>query len=148
MKTTAKSIFKGLAIALVLIIGICIWPVSKVQAEESLEQAKKGIVQVNLVYTDDDGNNHIIQGGTGFLIGSADENNPEEYVVTCKHIVEPDKSYIKNVLLELGVSEQDVDSKADSVEYEVVVAGDVSTSASLYLDSDNLDMAVLKLDSE
>lgn len=145
MKTTAKSIIRSIALALVLIITASLFPVKSVQAEETLEQAKKGIVQVNLVYTDDDGKTNIIEGGTGFLIGSPDENNPEEYVVTCKHIVEPDKSYIKSVLLELGVSEQDVDSKADSVEYEVVVAGDVSTNASLYLDSDNLDMAVLKL---
>ena len=56
---------------------------------ESVEQAMNGVVQVNTVFEDDKGNKHIIYGGTGILIGSAEET---EYIITNNHIVNPDRS--------------------------------------------------------
>lgn len=123
---------------------VCLAALSiKVNAEEVLDTAKEGVVQVNLIYKDDENKTHIIDGGTGFLIGNEEED--VEYVITCKHIIAPERDYIKKALKSFGVKKDELENKIDSVEYEVVVAKDVCTPASLYLSSDDLDMAVLQL---
>ena len=39
------------------------------------EEAGRGVVQVNLSYIDENGESHIIQGGTGFIIGGGEQND-------------------------------------------------------------------------
>lgn len=143
MKGWRRKIAKRV-LALILLLGFSFMGKQNVYAsEESLESAKQGIVQVNLIYKDDDDKDHIILGGTGFLIGDAEEE--VEYVVTSKHIIAPDKEYIKAALTAFGVPNDDLDNKVNAVQYEVVVANDVTTPATLFITSDNLDMAVLEL---
>ena len=143
MKTKVGRLVKKSFLLLAVIIGLGLSIPMPVKAEESLDSAKQGVVQVNLVYKDDENVKHIIDGGTGFLLGDEEEN--VEYVITCKHTIEPGRDYIKKALKNFGVKKDEIDNKVDAVEYEVVVANDVCTSASLYLSSDNLDLAVLQL---
>ena len=87
----------------------------RVDAEEIMNSAKEGVVQVNLIYRDDENTTHIINGGTGFLIGDEEEN--VEYVITCKHIIAPERDYIKKALKTFGVKKDEIENKVDSVEY-------------------------------
>ena len=106
------------------------------------EAAKEGVVQVNTVFSDDDGTKHIICGGTGFIIGDSEET---EYVVTCNHLINPD-SETKNAAFEyLGISNEDDAWSKISISIEVVVEGDVVLSASVVNSSSELDLAVLQL---
>lgn len=143
MKITRKKIVRMIIWLLSLIFMIGVLMPLNADAAESLDGAKQGVVQVNLIYKDDENVTHIIDGGAGFLIGDEEEN--VEYVITCKHTIEPGRDYIKKALKNFGVKKDEIDNKVDAVEYEVVVANDVCTSASLYLESDNLDLAVLQL---
>lgn len=138
-----RSLIKRIVLHIALFTACLVLLQVKVNAEEVMDSAKEGVVQVNLIYKDDENKTHIIEGGTGFLIGDEEEN--VEYVITCKHIIAPERDYIKKALKEFGVKKDELENKVDSVEYEVVVAKDVCTSASLYLSSDDLDMAVLQL---
>ena len=66
----------------------------------SIEDARKGVVQVNCVYKDELGKNYIVQGGTGFLIGSSEDT---EYVITNNHIVNPEKKVRDTAFKAIGV---------------------------------------------
>lgn len=146
MKSIVSRLVKKsiLILSLILIFGSSLS--FKVSAKETMDDAKQGVVQVNLIYKDDENVTHIIDGGTGFLIGNEEEN--VEYVITCKHIISPSRDYIKKALKKFGVKSDEIENKIDAVEYEVVVANDVCTAASLYISSDNLDLAVLQLSEQ
>ncbi len=112
-----------------------------VSTVENLIDAESGVVQINCVYVDDDGVSHIIKGVTGFIVGSS-EDNSEQYLITSKQGIMPDKDYKKTALRKFGVKKADLDQKLDSISYEVVVTKDISYECSLYKQSDELDLAV------
>ena len=111
---------------------------------ENAVDAKNGVVQINCIYVDDDGNSHIIKGATGFLVGTTGEN-PKQYLITSKQGIIADKSTRKAALKSFGVKKDDMDNKIDNISYEIVVTKDMSISCSLYKQSDELDMAVFTL---
>lgn len=110
----------------------------------SVTEARNGVLQVNCVYTDDLGNKYIIEGGSGFLIGSKEGT---EYVVTNNHIIDPSKEYRDAAFAALGVP-KDKETGWDKINLtaQVVVEGDVVLEASLEKASEAMDMAVLKLE--
>ncbi|MCR5671235.1 MAG: trypsin-like peptidase domain-containing protein [Butyrivibrio sp.] len=113
-----------------------------VSTVESVDQAMNGVVQVNTVFDDDDGNKHIICGGAGFLIGSVEGS---EYVVTNIHIADPDNDTKKAAYKFYKIPKKD--GKWDDIKpyVEVVLENDVTTNASIVNSSENLDFVVLKL---
>ena len=112
-----------------------------------IDEAKKGIVQINCVYIDDDNKKHIVKGGTGFLIGtpSKDGQSGAQYVVTAISTVTPSKDTLKAALRSFGVKKAELEDKMDKISYEVVVTKDIATGASLYKSSEQLDMAVFSI---
>lgn len=109
---------------------------------DSVQNARNGIVQVNAVFVDDAGNKNLIQGGAGFIIGSAEDS---EYVITCEHIIAPDTETKEAAFSYYGIkNENDSWDKID-VQIEVVTESDVVISASVLNTSDSLDLAVLEL---
>lgn len=109
----------------------------------SAEDARNGVLQVNSVYVDDSGANHIIQGGAGFLIGSADDT---EYIITANHIVSPDTDTKDAAYTAFGISNDNNEWDNINPEIQIVVANDVVVGASIVSSSTELDMAVLELD--
>ncbi len=101
--------------------------------------AGNGVVQINCVYTDDDGSSHIIKGATGFIVGAQGDNS-KQYIITSKNGIVPDKTTRKNALKSFGI--KDISDKLDDISYEVVVTVDMTVSCELYQQSDKLDMAV------
>lgn len=86
---------------------------------EAVKEARNGVVQVNLVYVDADGNSNNLQGGTGFLINS-------EYVLTCYHVTHIDKNgdvYAKAVE---NWGSEFTDHIKDRVKIRIVLTSDVT----------------------
>ena len=101
---------------------------------KDVEEAANGVLQINCVYIDDDGNSHLIKGGTGFLVGGAEENS-QQYLITSTQAIIPDKETKRAALKSFG----------DKIAYEVVVVKEMTISASLYQKSDELNLAVFSL---
>lgn len=111
---------------------------------EDINSARNGVVQVNYVYIDDNDKTHIIKGGTGFIIGSADKR---EYVLTCESNVTIDKETKDAAFKYLGIpKEKNGEYKDVKLEVQVVAASDVTVNARLIASSDELDFAVLELE--
>lgn len=115
-----------------------------VSTVENAVDAGNGVVQINCVYRDDDGNSHIIKGATGFIVGTQGDN-AKQYLITSKQGLIPDKDTRKAALRSFGVSKGDIKDKIDNISYEIVVTKDMSVDCSLYQQSDELDMAVFTL---
>ena len=49
------------------------------QKGNSVNEARNGILQVNLVYVDGDNKEHVVRGGSGFLVGNEEG---ADYVIT------------------------------------------------------------------
>ncbi|WP_294239198.1 trypsin-like peptidase domain-containing protein [Pseudobutyrivibrio sp.] len=106
------------------------------------DDAKNGVVQVNIVFTDEAEQKHILCGGSGFIVGDPEET---EYVITCNHIVSPsDEMKVAAFEFYQIPMEEDTLSRTN-YEVEVVLEGDVVVSAAVMNSSAELDLAVLKL---
>lgn len=109
---------------------------------ENAIEAENGIVQVNCVYIDDSGKSHIIKGGTGFVIGIISDNSNSRHVLSCKSAIVPDASVVKSALRSFGVKKADLDEKIKNISYEVVVTQDMTVSATVFQESEKLDLIV------
>jgi S1-C subfamily serine protease len=108
-----------------------------------INSARNGVVQVNYVYIDDNDVSHIIKGGTGFIIGSAEKT---EYVLTCESNITMDKETKNSAFKYLGIpKEKNGDYKDVRLEVQVVAASDVTVNARIIATSTELDLAVLEL---
>ena len=108
----------------------------------SIEEARKGVVQVNCVYKDDLGETHIVEGGTGFLIGSSEDT---EYVITNNHIINPEKKVRDEAFKAIGVDKEKEWDKI-SLQAQVVVEGDVVLDTTIVKASSSKDLVVLRLE--
>jgi len=113
-----------------------------VHAKIAAESTTEGVMQVNSVYTDDDGVSHIIVGGAGFLIGSEDDG---EYVVTNYSTVSPDSDTKYAAYEYLGISNENDEWKNINLTTEVVVQNDVVVDATIVASSKSMDLAILSL---
>ncbi len=128
-----------------LILSVC--SVVPVHAEETLSEnqvnaARRGVHQINLVYVDDAGKSHIVQGGSGFLIGDGEES---QNVITNNHVITMTKDTRKAVRKYFGISDEDIDGK---MEIQVVVKRDVVLKATMVANSEEMDFAILKMDQK
>lgn len=132
---------KGIVLLLVsfsmlLIAGLPVCAESTVAVNEAVKNDRKGVVQVRLVYTDENGKQVPIQGGTGFLIGT---DNTSRTVITNNHVI--------------TVSDQNIESlkhlfpgfDVSKVTIDVVIKGDVTIGATYKQGSADVDFAILEL---
>ncbi|MCC8168055.1 MAG: trypsin-like peptidase domain-containing protein, partial [Clostridiales bacterium] len=126
--------------AFVMALALCV-PSTQVYADkdsEAINDAKSGVVLIQLVYIDAAGNKTTIQSGTGFLID-------ESYVITCYHVVHMDADTKVLATETLGVDF--VNSEPSGLQVQLVVRGTstidlTETSAN----SELADFSVLKLE--
>ena len=132
--------------ALVAAIGITLAPVKAVQAVESTtdaDAAKQGVVQVNTVIVDENSEKRLVLGGPGFIIGDPEGT---EYVITSKHIVNPDKETLGAACAYYGLIDENEETTINlKIATEVVIESDVVLNASILTSSNELDMVVLQL---
>lgn len=108
--------------------------------ENSVNEARNGILQVNLVYVDADNKEHVVRGGSGFLVGNEEG---ADYVITSNTNVTVTEDLRNSVGKEYKVAKSERKNMQFLV--EVVVKRDVVVSASIVTSSEQVNFAVLKL---
>lgn len=137
-----RYIKRGIAMVVTFTV-ILAWSVIALaagDANEAVNEARKGVLQINLLYVDDNGSEHLIQGGSGFLIG---ETPGADHIITNAHVV--------NMSDELkvaagGVFGADFFSGDVELKVKVVVKRDVQINAAVVNQSEAMDFAILKLE--
>lgn len=110
------------------------------QKGNSVNEARNGILQVNLVYVDEDNKEHVVRGGSGFLVGNEEG---ADYVITSNANVTVTEEFRNSVGKEYKVAKSERKNMQFLV--EVVVKRDVVVSASVVTSSEQVNFAVLKL---
>lgn len=120
--------------------------VQQEQAEETLQDsntvndARNGILQVNLVYVDGDGNEYVVRGGSGFLIGNDEGAN---YVITSNTNI----TVTDDLRTSVGKEHKVPKAERKNMEFivQVVVKRDVVVETSVTTLSEQVNFAVLHL---
>lgn len=110
------------------------------QKGNSVNEARNGILQVNLVYVDGDNKEHVVRGGSGFLVGNEEG---ADYVITSNANVTVTEDFRNSVGKEYKVAKSERKNMQFLV--QVVVKRDVVVSASVVTSSEQVNFAVLKL---
>lgn len=110
------------------------------QKGNSVNEARNGILQVNLVYVDGDNKEHVVRGGSGFLVGNEEG---ADYVITSNANVTVTEEFRNSVGKEYKVAKSERKNMQFLV--QVVVKRDVVVSASVVTSSEQVNFAVLKL---
>lgn len=108
---------------------------------DAVNAARKGVLQINLVYVEQNGKEHVIQGGSGFLIGAT---NGAEYMITNYHVIAMNDEIKTEASTHFGVDFFNPNSV--NLQIQVVVKRDVVINASVVNSSDNMDFVILKLE--
>lgn len=128
---------------LVLVAALCMigaMAVTTFAAEASQEviEAKNGVVQVNLVWVTDRGDEISLAGGSGFLINS-------DTIITCYHVIA--MSSLDQAEVAAVVGDSYSKNYESHIKYKVVVYGDMQVDATYVNGSENTDFAILRLNS-
>ena len=140
-----RTIRKVAAMAFAFVFALSLMSLSKETVEvkadtasQAVLDAKNGVVEVNVNYVDQAGKASLIQGGSGFLIGSGGSSGAQ-YVITNCHVVSLDSTTE-------DAAKQFFNTTELNTRIEVVVKGDVTVTAQLVKYSAETDWAILKLD--
>ena len=138
-KSSVMRRFLSLALALCLVCAMSITAfASEGNMNASVRDDRTGIVQVNLVYTDDNNNRYVVQTGTGFMINDFN-------VVTCNHVTQISDETLEDCVEFFGVDAKKV---RDRLSIRISVMRDVSIKAKITTNSAEMDFAVLELESK
>lgn len=109
-------------------------------ASSAVAQARQGVLQINLVYIDQSGNQHTLQTGSGFLVGAS---SGATTVITNDHVINlsnENKDYYSQAF---GVDFYNANNI--NMQIQVVVQSDVVITASYVNGSASADYAILEL---
>lgn len=133
-----KKWLTSLLIVPFMILQLCM--TSYAAEEEETPSKGTSILQMVVLYTDAEGTEHPVQGGSGFLIGN--EQSGAEYMITAKEVTAVSKETTQQVM-ELYAGE-DTEEKI-TYKTKAVVRRDVMIDVSLVAESDEMGFAVWKL---
>lgn len=114
-----------------------------VVSDDVEHDARNGILQVQLVYIDDNDVSHIVSSGTGFLIGTEEE---AKYVITSYTTAFASEEMRNEVAATYGVAADKM--KDMRFELQIAVKRDVVVSATVETSSAELGFAALVLSKE
>ena len=106
-------------------------------ANQAVNDASTGVLQVNLVYTNDANKNIAVAWGTGFLVNDRD-------LVTCYHVTHLDDDEILALATNEGKTEAEIKSR---LSITVTIIGDTTRKATILAESRDMDFTVLRLES-
>lgn len=136
-----KRTIAAIGVLLLLLVG---FPVRAGQVQEDtgnvINEVRCSVLRVNLSYVDESGENHVLQGESGFLIGNGDG---AEYLITGFNVLNVTDELRDKVIADYGLPEEDRENLRFQI--EVVIKGDITVSASVVTSSEAMDFAVLKL---
>ncbi len=135
-----KRMFFGVMFISLMLFGMSIFRIKArgAEANDEVTLARSGILQIKVIYTDDDRNPHEIQSGTGFLV------NPET-ILTCRHVVYPTDEVLKKAA---KTYKKKVGQLKDRLTYKISILRDMSLDAELTGDSQSMDFAILTIRDE
>lgn len=116
---------------------------SIVVADNVEHDARNGILQVQLVFVDENNERHIVSSGTGFLIGTEEES---KYVITSYTTAFASEEFRNDVASSYGVASDKI--KDMRFELQIAVKRDVVVSATVETSSAELGFAALVLSKE
>ena len=126
--------------ALMVILTICLTLLFAVPVladeSDSVNAARNGVLQVNLVYVDKNGTAYPLQGGSGFLIS-------DQVLLTNQHVVQMSEKTKQDASEAYGVDFVN-DNKLD-IRLQVVVQRDVVIDATVKKSSAEMDVAIVDL---
>ncbi len=135
-KNNSKVKVLSLLLAVCLIMALSVTAFAAT-TNPAVTNDANGVLQVMVVYTDDNGKDYLIQSGSGFLINDTN-------LVTCNHVVVVDEDTLNEAVAMFGKSAQDVRQR---LSIKVSVLRDVRVKATTLTQSDELDYAILTLAS-
>lgn len=110
----------------------------------AVNEAKNGVLQVNVYYVDQNGEYHGLVSGSGFLIG---ETSGAEYLITNAHVVVMEAmDYDAKAAWSEEFGVDFFKSAGINLRIQVVVKRDVVITATLVNGSVEMDFAILKLE--
>lgn len=127
-------------LALMVMLVLSITALAAGDANEAVNEARRGVLQINLLYVDQSGNEHLLQGGSGFLIG---ETSGADHIITNAHVINMDDQTRLAAGEIFGV---DFFSGNVNLKVKVVVKRDVEINAAIVNQSNTMDFAILKLE--
>lgn len=137
MKTTKTSRLARLLVAsMVVCMLVCLMlPTAAFAANDAVNEAKNGVFQVNLVYTDDQSNNIPVSSGTGFLIN-------DNTLITAFHVVHLDDEDLEYLVELTGKTVAEIKSRLSAT---VTITRDVQLPTTILTESQEMDFSVLRL---
>lgn len=125
----------------VLIAGLVLQMATTVYAQEenSGQECEAGMLQLVVMYSDDENEMLPIQGGSGFLIG--DEESGAQYVITDSEVVAVTEDTEKQIREQFDLSDDD----RVSLSTKAVVSRDVMVDLQVVAKSEEMGFYVLKL---
>ena len=130
----------AIMLAIIVTLTLSVTAMAAGDANEAVNEARRGVLQINLLYVDQNGNEHLLQGGSGFLIG---ETSGADHIITNAHVVNMDDE-TKTAASEIyGV---DFFGGNVNLKVKVVVKRDVEINATIVNQSGTMDFAILKLE--
>ena len=123
-----KTLFFYVCILLFMLFSV---RVMAGEVNQDVADDTQGVVQLKVVYTDDDQDNHDVQAGTGFLIN----NNT---VITCDHVITVDETTLRQAARNFGKNVSDIKNR---LSIEVSVMRDVSIKATVINESAEMDFS-------
>lgn len=132
-----KAKLRQLFLVVLTAVMITVMPLHSFAAEsvpQSVSKDKEGVVEVSLVYTGENGEEYVLQTGSGFLIH-------ETYVAAMAYTVQPDSEYLETYAEYFGI---DTDSLLGNI-HVMVSKDDVNLAAAIVTSNPQTYLAVLKL---
>lgn len=144
MKQTKKiSLFKNVVafmLAFCMVIAMNVTVLADDDASPAVAAAREGVLQINLVYVEQNGTQHVLQTGSGFLIGAS---TGATTVITNYHVVSLDDDEKSACTQVYGVDFFNANNI--NLKIQVVVKRDVVIDASYVNGSEKTDFAILEL---
>lgn len=109
-------------------------------ASPAVATARQGVLQINLVYVDQSGNQHVLETGSGFLVGAS---TGATTVITNYHVISLDDGQKMACTEAFGVDFSNTNNI--NLQIQVVVKRDVVISATYVNGSEKTDFAILEL---
>jgi len=135
MKTSKLTRILVTALVVCMIASFMLPICALAATTDAVNNAKNGVLQVNLDYTDDNNSKTTIASGTGFLIN-------DNTVITCQHVVGMTDAELSVFAELLGKTIAEMKSR---LSVSVTVSRDIKIPATIITESFEMDFAVLRL---
>lgn len=132
-----------LALAIIILLIVASANIS-VSAEEFSDTGSDCVVEVDYLYTDENGNSHLLKQSCGVLIGNS--GNGASHVLASRTMVTLNEEELLQFYEQYQIPEDRQDRI--SMNIQIVVAHDIKIDASVSMESDSMNLVVLSLNQQ